>query len=166
MSNRGVFSKADKVLRSANRRISITLVGASGFGVNHLRKIELMEMEGGARLLNVVEPFLDRIPELSEMLREKKVSVYQSWEDLMVKSDVADCIILAVPIPLHLEYAIKAYECGAYVYLEKPPVPLWSQMERLVEMERLNPLNIGNLLMTFTGFTIWKPTATLPLTAA
>lgn len=61
---------------------------------------------------------------------------------------------LAVPIPLHLEYAIKAHECGTYVYLEKPPVPLLSKMERLVEMERLNPLNIGNLLMTFTGFTI------------
>lgn len=74
--------------------MSIILVGAGGFGVNHLRKIELMEMEGRARLLNMLEPFLDRIPEVSEMLREKKVRVYQSWEDLMVKSDVADCIIL------------------------------------------------------------------------
>ncbi len=121
------------------RCMSITLVGAGGFGLNHLREIELMEREGRARLLNVVEPFLDRLPEVSELLKKKRVRVYQSWEDLMAKSDVADCVVLAVPIPLHLEYAIKAYECGAYVYLEKPPVPLLSQMQRLMDLEGSNP---------------------------
>lgn len=116
------------------RPLGITLVGAGGFGATHLRVIEQMESEGLAILQSVVDPNHHELPQAS-YLAARGIPCFRDWEEMAKRASHADCIVLSLPIPLHYEYAVKAYQTGAYVYLEKPPVPQFSQLQELIAME-------------------------------
>lgn len=118
----------------ADRPLGITLVGAGGFGASHLRVIEQMESEGLAVLQSVVDPNYHELPQASH-LAARGIPCFRDWEEMVEKTPRADCVVLSLPIPLHYEYAAKAYRTGAYVYLEKPPVPQFSQLQELIAME-------------------------------
>ncbi len=134
MTNDSITSRAPASV-AGDSLPTLTLVGVGGFGASHLRAIRIMEEEGRARLANVVDPHPERLPEIFSALKAKGIPWYKSWEQLEENSAISDCVSLAVPIPLHLDYAKKAYCSGAYVYLEKPPVPLLQQIDELIAME-------------------------------
>ncbi len=118
------------------QRLSVALVGVGGYGQAHLQTLFALEGEGHFELTDVVEPYPERVPPASvERLREMKVRWHRSWEELEALGEFPNCVLLALPISLHAEYARRAYERGAWVYLEKPPVPLLKELEALVEME-------------------------------
>jgi predicted dehydrogenase len=94
-----------------------------------------MEKEGHAALRAVVDPHLATLPQTAARLATRGVLCFPTWEEMAQTLPPCDCVVLSVPIPLHFEYAVKAYEWGAYVYLEKPPVPQLSQLEELIERE-------------------------------
>lgn len=114
---------------------TLTLVGVGGFGRAHLQAIRLMETEGLVRLASVIDPHKNTTPDTERFLRERNIPWYSTWEEYAASGQFSNCVALALPIHLHYEYAIKAYATGAYVYLEKPPVPLLAQMEDLLAME-------------------------------
>jgi predicted dehydrogenase len=121
--------------KASGRPLTVALVGAGGFGATHLRVIEKMEKEGLAALRGVVDPNLGPLSQSAARLAARGVPWFGSWEEMAQKIPPCDCVVLSVPIPLHFEYAAKAYETGAYVYLEKPPVPQLAQLEELIALE-------------------------------
>ncbi len=116
--------------------LSVALVGVGGYGQAHLKTLAALEPEGMFRLTDVVDPDPERLPECFRDLEGKGIRWHRNWEELCAEPVFPDCVLLVLPISLHAKYTRLAYERGAWVYLEKPPVPLLSEIDELIEMER------------------------------
>lgn len=116
--------------------VRVCLVGAGGHGRLHLRALRVLQAEGVARLAAVVDPTRGRHAVLQRRLAAEGVQWFEDWETYLRRSGAPRAVIVSAPIHLHFDYARRALECGAHVYLEKPPVPVLSQMEALLAAER------------------------------
>ncbi|KRG11153.1 Gfo/Idh/MocA family protein [Lederbergia galactosidilytica] len=99
------------------RKISIVLVGASGYGHVYLR--ELLQEENEQMVLAGV---VDISPERSKYyqeLQEMKIPIYQSLEKFY-EENKADLAIISTPIHLHKEHSCLAMNHGSDVLCEKP----------------------------------------------
>lgn len=118
---------------------TVALIGVGGYGQTHLQTLTALEGEGLFQLTDVVEPAPERVKESLSSLQAAGVRCHRSWEELAALEDFPDCVLLPLPISLHAEYARRAYERGAWVYLEKPPVPLLGELDELIAMEGDRP---------------------------
>ncbi len=116
--------------------ISLALVGVGGYGRAHLQTIASLGAE--VRLVAVVDPGFSEPPEfLSEWPGTRW---YPTWEALMASdAERPDAVAVAAPIPHHAAYAQAALEAGLPLYLEKPPVPLLTQLDALLATEAKAP---------------------------
>ena len=120
-------------------KLTVALVGVGGYGQTHLQTLRALEKEALFELTDVVEPAPERVADCVKQLAAAGVRCHRTWEELEAVPNFPDCVLLALPIPLHFEYARRAYERGAWVYLEKPPVPLLSQLDNLIVLEGAQP---------------------------
>src|ERR1043166_2723349 len=103
------------------------LIGVGGIGAYHLASIEANERAGEAQLVAVADPTIDRFPEVKAKLGERGVRRHANYADMLREEKELDAVTIATPIPFHLEMARASLECGLFVNLEKPPVPLIQQ---------------------------------------
>lgn len=120
----------------AERLLRICLIGAGGYGRTHLNTARQMEAEGLACLQDVIDPKPQEHWDWYHQRLGRQVRWHKSWEEFITQGALPDCFIIAAPIPWHLHYAKLAHATGAYVYLEKPPVPLLGQLEELIDLQR------------------------------
>ncbi|GIN72710.1 oxidoreductase [Bacillus sp. J14TS2] len=100
-----------------NRKVSIVLVGVSGYGHTYLR--ELLQKENKQIFLAGV---VDISPEKSNYYREiqeMRIPIYTSLEEFY-ENNKADLAIISTPIHLHKEQSCLAMENGSDVLCEKP----------------------------------------------
>lgn len=127
--------------------LSLGLIGAGGFGLFHRNAMALLRQEGRARLSAVADPTLDRLPQLKQDLIGQGVRVYTDYRAMLESEPDLAAVTIAAPIPYHEEMAQTCLEFGAKVYLEKPPVPLIQQLDRLVETDTEERVHVGFQLL-------------------
>jgi len=115
--------------------VRIALVGIGGFGVNHLRSLKRLERNGRVKLIAVADPALDRYAETAHGLRQEGVLCFYDFADLLEQTQDLEAVILCTPIPLHKSMATEALRRGLFVYLEKPPVILRSDLDDLIRLD-------------------------------
>ncbi len=120
-------------------KLTVALVGVGGYGQTHLQTLRALEKENLFELTDVVEPAPERVADCLRELAAAGVRCHRSWAELEAMDEFPDCVLLPLPIPLHAEYTRRAYQRGAWVYLEKPPVPLLSELEELMALEKAQP---------------------------
>ena len=123
--------------------LSLTLIGAGGFGSYHLASIGALSEAGRIRLDAVVEPGIDRMPRLKADLKAKGVRLFLDYEQWLAEDCECDAVTIAAPIPFHFEIASRCIERGLIVYLEKPPVPLLEQLESLIDLDKNRRVYVG-----------------------
>ncbi len=107
------------------------VVGVGGFGRSHLGAVESLASAGRAHLVAVADPFREQHVELDSRLSAQGVAWHSTLEEMLEK-ETLDAITIATPVPLHFGMTRRAVEKGVFVYLEKPPVPLLSQLDEMI----------------------------------
>lgn len=115
---------------TGGRPARVVLVGAGGFGRVHRQRIADAASRGEAELVAVVDPFCAELlgPDAAVLLTTTLPAALEAVGG-------ADVVSIAAPIAEHAELAATALQAGADVLLEKPPVALWSDFQRLLELE-------------------------------
>lgn len=121
---------------------SVVLVGASGFGRNHLTELLGLHADGGIRLVGVVD--IAPAPELERLFADHDAHPVVG-PDLARLLDAVhpDSVVIATPPHTHAALARIALSAGCAVYLEKPPVPLPSELAELNELAGDTRFEIG-----------------------
>jgi predicted dehydrogenase len=112
--------------------MQIALAGVGGYGTRHLRRFEQLEGEGRLRVSALADPSVPALEKAKSIFPGARA--YASYDDLLERETV-DAALLTVPIPLHEEMALKTLERGIHLLLEKPAVPLVSQLDRLIQAD-------------------------------
>lgn len=111
--------------------ISHALVGAGGFGRQHVTTLLELMQKGRLRLAAVCEPSIRRLPEVAAELEVRKIPVYHDLEAMLAREVDLQSVTIATPIPLHEGMVRTCVARDLFVLLEKPPVPLLSQFDTL-----------------------------------
>ncbi len=140
-----VANKPDKrlILTTVARPLSYALVGTTVIGAYHLAAIQQMEREGAVRLAAVADPVLARLPDLRAEMEGRGVKIYLDHAEMLRSEPDLDVVVIAAPIPFHLEMTLACLEKGVFVYLEKPPVPLIQQWEVLRAADQQHRIGVG-----------------------
>lgn len=115
------------------RTFRVGLIGAGGIGNLHIRCLQQLEREGRVRLCAIADP--TDTPLVREH-RQQSTALGRTWYEQyadMLKREKLDLVVIATPIHLHFSMLEDCLKQGVPVYLEKPPVPLLSQIEYLLE---------------------------------
>jgi predicted dehydrogenase len=68
--------------------------------------------------------------------------LFTDYQEMLDSVDL-DAVVISAPIPLHLELALEAIDRGLFVLLEKPPVPLLSQLRQLIAADSRRRVMVG-----------------------
>jgi predicted dehydrogenase len=123
--------------------VNIALIGVGGVGAYHLRSIQLHEKAGRARLLAVADPTADRLAEERKTLKSRGIRWHLDYREMLTNEPDLEAVVIATPIPLHLEMAQACLNRDLFVHLEKPPVPLIQQFEELSKANPDDKVSIG-----------------------
>ena len=108
----------------------VAVVGAGGYGLQHLAMVQRLVARGEARLVAVADPVLPEAGTVGPQTR-----VFSSLAELLAAVEV-DVVTVATPIHTHLELARSALLAGADVLLEKPPTASAAELTELVDLSR------------------------------
>jgi myo-inositol 2-dehydrogenase/D-chiro-inositol 1-dehydrogenase len=110
--------------------LSVGLVGAGGMGTRH--GLNLHEHVGGARLVGVYDPDLERARQLAGRCDSAAV-----FEDPLgvIEDDRVDAVIIASPDATHLDFVLACVAAGKPVLCEKPLATSAEGAARVVEAE-------------------------------
>ncbi|PAW78163.1 MAG: hypothetical protein B9S32_08185 [Verrucomicrobia bacterium Tous-C9LFEB] len=127
--------------------LSLGLIGVGGFGLFHRNAMALLRQEGRARLTAVADPTLERLPQLKQDLLAQGVRIYADYRLMLESEPDLAAVTIAAPIPFHEEMAHACLQFGPKIYLEKPPVPLIQQLDRLIVADAEERIHVGFQLL-------------------
>ena len=115
--------------------IPIALIGAGGVGQVHLGILRALHAAGKVRFIAVADPVLKDEP-LKRDLEALGIRWYQDFQEMLRCETSLKAVTIATPIPLHFSMARACIERGLFVLMEKPPVPLLSQLDELIALDQ------------------------------
>lgn len=119
------------------------LIGIGGFAREHYNTLRYFESAGWLRLAAVCDPFITQQPELEREVRAGGVRIYHDHRAMLERESGLRAVVIATPILLHEEMLLDCLGSDLFIYLEKPPVPLASQLQRLIEADRRGQVSVG-----------------------
>lgn len=125
------------------KRPEFGLIGIGGFAREHYNALRYFEKAGELELKAVCDPFIDRQPELEQEVRASGVRIYHDHRAMLEREAGLRAVVIATPILLHEEMVRDCLESDVFIYLEKPPVPLASQLDRLIAADRRGRVSVG-----------------------
>lgn len=120
--------------------LRLGFVGIGGYPLNNLRGFLPMEQEGLVRIVALADPSAPALKVAQELCPAARV--FAHYADLLDQVEL-DAIVISTPIPFHEEMALTAMKRGLFLFLEKPPVPLLSQLRRLLASEGSDRVMVG-----------------------
>jgi predicted dehydrogenase len=122
---------------------SFALIGIGGFGREHFNILRRLERQGRLVLCAVCDPCIFRDSGLLEEVRAGGIRAYRDYREMLSSEPGLSVVTIVTPICLHEEMVIDCLDCGLDVYLEKPPVPLIGQLERLIAADHAERVSVG-----------------------
>jgi predicted dehydrogenase len=124
------------------------LIGAGGYGANHLRILERFHAEGAVRFLAVADPTEAVQEESRDRLAARGVNWFSDYREMFESLEgQLDAVVISTPIPLHLPMLEAALDRNLYVFLEKPPVPLIQDFLRIAARPESSRVALGFKLL-------------------
>lgn len=128
--------------------VRIALIGAGGYGVNHLRMLERLRKEGVVDFRAVADPTEAALGEAAARLAAAGVRWFADYQEMFRELDGGlDAVVISTPIPLHLPMLEAALDRNLFVFLEKPPVPLIQDFLRLAARPEAARVALGFKLL-------------------
>lgn len=111
--------------------IRLGFIGSGGYGRMHVDGFLALQAQGLVKITGLADSspaVLDALQALPEL---RGTRCFIDYRDLLAAGDI-DAVVISAPIHLHQEITLAALERGLFILLEKPPVPLLSQLEELI----------------------------------
>ena len=131
-----------------NQPTRYALIGATGIGGFHLAAIRKLAEEGLVRLVAVVDPALAQRSDLRDELDAGGATSYLDYGAMLRQESGLEAVVIAAPIPFHLEMTLACLGRDTFIYLEKPPVPLIQQWETLFAADTRRRVAVGFQMIT------------------
>ena len=131
-----------------NQPTRYALIGATGIGGYHLAAIRKLVEEGLVRLAAVVDPALAQRSDLRAEFDAAGATSYLDYGAMLRQEANLEAVVIAAPIPFHLEMTLACLKRDAFIYLEKPPVPLIQQWETLFAADTHRRVAVGFQMIT------------------
>ncbi|MCS5497248.1 Gfo/Idh/MocA family oxidoreductase [Cnuibacter physcomitrellae] len=129
-------------MSTPGRKPAVALVGASGYGRRHLDELLDLHRAGAIELCAVVDIGLPA--GLAELVEGRGAHPHLGRElAAALEARHPTTVVIATPPHTHAALAEQALAAGCSVYLEKPPVPLLSDLHRLLERASGRRLEVG-----------------------
>lgn len=122
--------------------IKIAFIGVGGYGRSQLETFLPFHQSGEISISALVDPSVAALDAASAFPGLDRASRYADYREMLAQADV-DAAVVVAPIPLHYEITTCLLERGLYVLLEKPPVPLLSQLEDLIQRDADKRVMVG-----------------------
>ncbi len=108
--------------------IKVAIVGAGGMADYHYRGF----VKAGAEVVAIADTNLEKASSFAES--HGIPSVFSSLDEILESKTDLDAVSIITPNKFHFPLAATALENGLNVYLEKPPVLNYKEMEKLYEI--------------------------------
>lgn len=116
--------------------LRVGLVGVGGFGGTLLQYIAKLQQEGRFVLASACDIRMDKHRSALTAEPFGAVRAYQDYDEFLAAEKQLDAVIIATPIPLHVEMGMKAMATGYNVMLEKPPALTIQDIDCMIAMHR------------------------------
>jgi predicted dehydrogenase len=121
----------------------VALIGAGGFGAIHIEVLRRLEKSSLARLVAVADPRAGELAAAHGWNSEQTIRLHEDYGE-MLEREAFDLLVIAAPPHWHFRMLNDALRrTTAFVYLEKPPVPLVSQLDQLLQTPGSNRVAVG-----------------------
>jgi len=114
--------------------LRVGLIGGGGYGRVHVDGFLALQEQGQVQITALADPSPAILQALGEIPALATARPFLGYRELLAEGNL-DAVVISAPIPLHEEITLAALERDLYVLLEKPPVPLLSQLERLIQAD-------------------------------
>ncbi len=127
----------------SRKKPNILLVGVGRWGMNHLRVLKQLEVEGLCKLYGVCDVDEEVLNKVKKKYEIKCTTDYEAE----IKNDEVLAVDIVTPIDTHYEICKKALEAGKDVFVEKPITDVASQAKELAELadEQKLVLMVGHI---------------------
>ncbi len=107
------------------------IVGVGNFARSYLSSIRQLQAEGVAEFAAAVVRNPAKYPEQCAQLREERVPILASLDELLERGDV-DVIGLPTPIQTHAAMTVQSLDAGFHVLVEKPPAATIQDVDAMI----------------------------------
>jgi len=114
--------------------LRLGLIGAGGYGRSHVDGFLALQERGLVQITALADPSPGTLKALGEIPALGVARRYLDYRDLLAAGNL-DAVVVSAPIPLHEEITLAALGRDLPILLEKPPVPLLSQLDRLMQAD-------------------------------
>ena len=122
--------------------IRLGFIGVGGYGRWQLESFLPFQHDGRLRICALADPSEGALSAASCLAGLEQATRFTDYEAMLDAGDL-DAVVISSPIPTHEEMALAASSRGLFVLLEKPPVPLLSQLERLIAADKRGRVMVG-----------------------
>jgi predicted dehydrogenase len=111
--------------------IRLGFIGAGGYGRVQIDGFLILQAQELVKITALADPSPAILKALIELPELKGARCFLDYWDLLAMREL-DAVVICAPIPFHEEMTLAALARDLFILLEKPPVPLLSQLERLI----------------------------------
>jgi len=114
--------------------LRLGIIGVGGWGRQHVQGFRALQAEGRVRIAAMADVSAEAFHDLAAHPDLKDARCLTDFRELLAHPGL-DAVVVNAPIPFHREITLAALERDLFILLEKPPVPLLSQLEELIEAD-------------------------------
>lgn len=119
--------------------INLGFIGIGGYGKWQLDGFVPYRQAGRVNICALADPSFENLAAAGI----EGAELFADYREMLGERADLDAIVISAPIPVHLEIALDALERGLFVLLEKPPVPLLSQLTELIAADTRQRVMVG-----------------------
>ncbi|MBR6770093.1 MAG: Gfo/Idh/MocA family oxidoreductase [Lachnospiraceae bacterium] len=112
------------------KQVTAILLGAGQRGADAYASYAL-DYPNELKFVGVAEPREDRRREFMQLHEIGEADAVDSWEKLLERPKMADCVLICTQDQMHYEAIKKAVEKGYHILCEKPISPVQSELEEI-----------------------------------
>jgi predicted dehydrogenase len=113
-----------------------------GYGRVHVEGFLALQERGLVQITALADPSPAILKALGEIPALDGARRFLDYRELLAAGNL-DAVVISAPISHHEEITLAALERDLYILLEKPPVPLLSQLERLSQADVHGRVMVG-----------------------
>lgn len=113
--------------------IKLGFIGVGGYGRYQLEGFLPFQAKGRISIRALADPAPMALAAFASQL--PRAETFLDYREMLERAEL-DAVVICAPIHAHKEIALRAVQRDLHVLLEKPPVPLFSDLKELIAADR------------------------------
>ena len=122
--------------------LNLGFIGVGGYGRHQLEGFLRLQESGRFRITALADPSPRALAEAAALPGLHRPAMYEDFRRMLDEAEL-DAVVVSAPIPAHKEITLCALRKDLFVLLEKPPVPLFSDLADLISADCRGRVMVG-----------------------